>query len=71
MMIVRNSKNGAVELEWNYFNGINLIAKTFKTTIQFGKYHTEFTLVIFDHKLEKLHSNLLFMTLMFFSLYAI
>ncbi|WP_343697110.1 hypothetical protein [Flavobacterium sp.] len=49
-----NSKNGAVELEWNYFNGINLIAKTFKTTIQFGKYHTEFTLVIFDHKLEKI-----------------
>jgi hypothetical protein len=47
-------KTGAIHLEWNYFLGLNLIAKTFKPNIEIGKYHTEFTLAIFDHNLEKI-----------------
>lgn len=47
-------KTGAIDLEWNYFTGLNLIAKTFKPNIKIGKYHTEFTLAIFDHNLEKI-----------------
>ncbi|HEU0126652.1 MAG TPA: hypothetical protein VFQ56_10115, partial [Flavobacterium sp.] len=47
-------KTGAIDLEWNYFLGLNLIAKTFKPNIKIGKYHTEFTLAIFDHNLEKI-----------------
>jgi hypothetical protein len=46
-------KKGAIHLEWNNFLGLNLIAKTFKSNIKIGKYHTEFTLTIFDHNLEK------------------
>lgn len=46
-------KTGAIHLEWNNFLGLNLIAKTFKSNIKIGKYHTEFTLTIFDHNLEK------------------
>lgn len=46
-------KTGAIHLEWNYFLGLNLIPKTFKPNIKIGKYHTEFTLAIFDHNLEK------------------
>jgi len=47
-------KTGAIHLEWNYFLGLNLIPKTFKPNIKIGKYHTEFTLAIFDHNLEKI-----------------
>ncbi|KAF2337975.1 zincin-like metallopeptidase toxin domain-containing protein [Flavobacterium nitrogenifigens] len=47
-------KTGAIHLEWNYFLGLNLIPKTFKLNIKIGKYHTEFTLAIFDHNLEKI-----------------
>jgi hypothetical protein len=47
-------KTGAIHLEWNYFLGLNLIPKTFKPNIKIGKYHTEFTLTIFDHNLEKI-----------------
>lgn len=47
-------KTGAIHLEWNDFLGLNLIPKTFKPNIKIGKYHTEFTLAIFDHYLEKI-----------------
>lgn len=47
-------KTDAIHLEWNYFLGLNLIGKTFKPNIKIGKYHTEFTLAIFDHNLEKI-----------------
>jgi len=47
-------KTGTIHLEWNYFLGLNLIPKTFKPNIKIGKYHTEFTLAIFDHNLEKI-----------------
>ncbi|MCV9931974.1 hypothetical protein OIU80_06735 [Flavobacterium sp. LS1R47] len=45
-------KKGGVHLEWNDFNGINLI--TFSPSIEIGKYHTDFTLTIFDHDLKKI-----------------
>lgn len=45
-------KKGGVHLEWNDFNGINLI--TFSPSIEIGKYHTNFTLTIFDHDLKNM-----------------
>jgi len=47
-------KQGGVCLEWNTFNGINLIAKTFKPSIKIGKYHTDFSLTIFDNDLKEM-----------------
>lgn len=47
-------KEGGISLEWNRFNGINLIAKTFKPSIQIGKYHTDFSLTIFDNNLKEI-----------------
>jgi hypothetical protein len=47
-------KSGTVLLEWNTFNGINLIAKTFRPFIEIGKYHTDFTLTIFDNNLKEI-----------------
>lgn len=47
-------KEGGISLEWNHFNGINLIAKTFKPSIQIGKYHTDFSLTIFDNNLKEI-----------------
>ncbi|MFG4004811.1 HNH/ENDO VII family nuclease [Flavobacterium aquidurense] len=47
-------KQGGVSLEWNTFNGINLIAKTFKPSIKIGKYHTDFSLTIFDNDLKEM-----------------
>lgn len=47
-------KEGGISLEWNHFNGINLIAKTFKPSIEIGKYHTDFSLTIFDNNLKEI-----------------
>ncbi|QGK72786.1 hypothetical protein [Flavobacterium sp. SLB02] len=47
-------KQGGISLEWNTFNGINLIAKTFKPSIEIGKYHTDFSLTIFDNNLKEI-----------------
>jgi len=47
-------KQGGISLEWNTFNGINLIAKTFKPSIKIGKYHSDFSLTIFDNDLKEM-----------------
>ncbi|MFW0739647.1 zincin-like metallopeptidase toxin domain-containing protein [Flavobacterium sp. T12S277] len=46
-------KQGGVSLEWNTFNGINLVRNTFRPAIDIGEHHTDFTLTIFDHNLKE------------------
>ncbi len=47
-----NLKEGVILLKWTPFTGINLIPKTFKTSIEIGTEHTDFTLTIFNHNLD-------------------
>lgn len=50
-------KQGGVFLEWNTFNGINLVRNTFRAAIDIGEHHTDFTLTIFDHNLKEIAFN--------------
>lgn len=47
-------KTGGVLLEWNTFNGLNLFPGTFQVKTETGKFHTHFSLLIFDHELKEI-----------------
>lgn len=47
-------KTGGVLLEWNTFNGLNLFPGTFQVKTETGKFHSNFSLLIFDHQLKEI-----------------